>query len=177
MLREMLLGRISILASVLALACAAVAVPVSGAGSSSTTRMAGAETQIVKEINRVRAARGLKALTLAQGLRAAAVSHTREMLEANFFDHTSPDGTSFGDRIARSYPQRPNRPWSVGETLYRTTGVLTARDVVAGWLDSPGHREILLSAQWREIGIGVARSQSAGSTGIGSVATADFGVR
>ena len=176
MLREMLLGRLSLLASVVALASAAVAVPVSGAGSSSTTRLAGVETQIVKEINRVRATRGLRALTLSSGLRSAAVSHTRAMLSANFFDHTSMDGTSFGDRIARTYPQRPNRPWAVGETLYRTTGVLTAREVVSGWLDSAGHRDILLSAQWREIGIGVARSQT-GADAVGSIATADFGTR
>jgi uncharacterized protein YkwD len=97
------------------------------------------------------------------------------MVDGTFFDHSSPDGTSFGDRIARTYSPRPNRSWSVGETLYRTTGVLTARDVVAGWLDSPAHRDILLSAQWREIGIGVVRSQS--EAGLGSVATADFGVR
>src|SRR5262245_60262121 len=175
MLQEMLLGRISILASVLALACAAIAVPVSGAGSSSTTRLAGVETQVLREINRVRTARGLRALTLSSGLRTAAAGHTRAMLDGNFFDHTSLDGTSFGDRIARSYPARPNRPWVVGEALYRTTGVLTAREVVVGWLDSPAHRDILLGAQWREIGIGVARTQS--SAGLGSVATADFGSR
>jgi uncharacterized protein YkwD len=173
----MLLGRISILASVLALACAVVAVPVSGAGASSTARMTAVEGQIVKEINRVRAGRGLRSLTLSTGLRTAAVGHTRSMLESNFFDHASLDGTSFGDRIARTYPQRPNRAWAVGETLYRTTGLMTARDVVAGWIESPAHREILLSTQWREIGIGVARTQTDGADQFGSVATADFGTR
>ena len=102
------------------------------------------------------------------------------MLQAGFFDHTSPDGTTAADRIGRSYPMRPNRRWAVGETLFSTTGELTAREAVARWLESPGHRDIILSPQWREVGIGAARSPLAGGA-FGNqptaVATADFGAR
>ena len=124
-------------------------------------------------------AEGLRALTVSPALRNAALGHTASMLENGFFDHSSLDGTSASDRIERSYPMRPSKPWAVGETLFSTSGKLTARETVARWLASPAHNEILLSPQWREIGIGVARSPLAGGDFGGlptAAATADFGV-
>jgi uncharacterized protein YkwD len=74
----------------------------------------------------------------------------------------------------------PNRAWSVGETIFATSGTMTAAETVDAWLASPPHRAILLSAQWREVGIGVAKAAQAGGSFGGlpaSVATADFGAR
>ena len=45
--------------------------------------------------------------------------------------------------------------------------------VVAGWMASPGHRENLLSSQYREIGIGMA----VGGGRYGTFWTQDFGAR
>ena len=162
------------------LALALVAVPASGAGEANAQRLTAVESQLVREINRVRAAEGLRPLKVSPGLRSAAFGHSRTMLEAGVFDHSSPDGTSAPERIGRSYPARPSRPWAVGEVLFSTSGELTAREAVARWLASPGHRGILLSPQWREVGIGVARSPLAGGAFHNlpaSVATADFGAR
>jgi uncharacterized protein YkwD len=56
----------------------------------------------------------------------------------------------------------------------------TAQETIATWLASPAHRSILLSAKWREVGVGVVFSQAAGGTFGGSpvwLVTADFGKR
>ena len=176
-LEAMVVRRLSLLVGLAAIAL--VAIPASGAGSSTSQRLASVEPQIVREINRVRVDQGLRPLTVSPALRASAVGHTSAMLDGGFFDHTSLDGTSAGDRIGRLYPMRPNRRWSVGETLFATSGELTPRETVTRWLTSPAHRQILLAPQWRDIGIGVARSPLAGGA-FGnlpaSVATADFGV-
>jgi uncharacterized protein YkwD len=171
--------RLGMLVGVLVVAL--VAVPVSGAGgATSTSRLSGVEAQLVREINEARTAEGLRPLRVSPALQKAAVRHTRAMLQGGFFDHSSADGTSAPDRIARSYPMLPSRMWSVGETIFSTSRTMTASQTVDAWLESPPHRAVLLSAQWREIGIGVAKAELAGGD-FGnlpaSVATADFGVR
>jgi uncharacterized protein YkwD len=48
------------------------------------------------------------------------------------------------------------------------------------WLDSPPHREILLSPKWREVGLGAVKVENAPGFYLGrdvTVITADFGVR
>lgn len=143
-------------------------------------RLAALEAQVLRELNRVRAARGLRPLRPADPLRAAAASHSRAMLRTGFFDHDSPDGTSFADRLRRFYPDRGWERWSVGETLLAGSEGTGARAVVGAWLDSPPHREIILSASWREAGIGAfwaSPSPPVFGGGPAVVVTADFGAR
>ena len=48
------------------------------------------------------------------------------------------------------------------------------------WMNSPGHRDNLLSRRWREIGLGALHVESAGGEfggGPVTVVTADFGIR
>jgi uncharacterized protein YkwD len=161
-------------------AVALVAAPASGARGGTEQRLWNVESQILREINATRVDQGLRPLKTSPALRAAAVAHTRAMLHGGFFAHDSADGTSAPSRIARQYPMRANRSWSVGETLFTTSGVMSARQTVDAWLASPPHREILLAPQWREVGIGVARADQAGGDFGGmpaTVATADFGTR
>jgi uncharacterized protein YkwD len=135
---------------------------------------------VIDELNRVRAAHGLARLRSQAGLRAAASEHSQAMLTAGFFAHESPDGTPFHSRIRKHYPSRGWHRWSVGETLLSGGGTLDARSIVAAWLDSPSHRDIILSAGWRKVGIGaVGRLDAAAGVGKpGALAvTADFGLR
>ncbi|HXG75281.1 MAG TPA: CAP domain-containing protein [Gaiellaceae bacterium] len=143
-------------------------------------RRAGLELEVVRELNRVRTQRGLPALRLADGLRRAAVSHSRAMLQLGFFDHASPDGTSFADRIRRHYPDRGWAAWSVAETLFAAYPEVDAEAVVAAWLGSAPHRDIVLSPTWRELGVGVLEAPFAPRAFGGRptvVVTADFGSR
>lgn len=139
------------------------------------------EAAVVREMNRVRVAAGLRALRSAPSLRTAARSHSRSMLEYGYFSHDSVDGTAFSDRIRRYYSSRGWRTWSVGETLLASpTGGVDAEAIVAAWLDSPSHRDVILDSSWRDAGIGALYAAAAPNEYRGGetiVVTADFGLR
>ena len=139
------------------------------------------EAAVVLEINRVRVARGLPPLRSAPALRTAARGHSQAMLAHGFFSHHSADGTAFNVRIRRYYTDRGFTKWSVGEALMASPRrSLDASAIVAAWLESPSHRTIVLSAAWRDAGIGVLYDPSAPQTFGGTeaiVITADFGLR
>lgn len=168
---------------VLAAALAAAASPVWAAPSpelAGVERRVALEREVLHEVNRVRAARSLHPLRAAAGLHAAATAHSRSMLRVGFFDHTSPDGTTFDTRLRRHYSDRGWQVWSVGETLLATSEQLDARLIVAEWIKSRSHREIILSSTWRDVGIGAHYAASAPREFRGvptTVVTADFGVR
>jgi uncharacterized protein YkwD len=174
----MVLRRISTLALVLALTI--VAAPTSGARTTGPQRLAGVEQGVVREINRVRNAKGLRPLAVVPGLQTAAVNHSRSMLQGGFFEHESPGGRPFWERIKRTYPPRGSDQWLVGENLFAKSAELSPQETVAAWLESPPHREILLSSQFRDVGIAVMRAPLAGGA-FGNqatwVVTADFGTR
>jgi uncharacterized protein YkwD len=144
-------------------------------------RRAALEAAVVREMNRVRSARGLSALRAAPSLRSAARSHSQAMLAHGFFSHDSADGTAFSERIRRYYTNSGYARWSVGEALMSSQSrVVDAEAIVAAWLDSPPHRAIVLSPTWRDAGIGVLYAPSAPATFGGAhaiVVTADFGLR
>ena len=171
--------------AVLFLVLASIHAPITSASAREDTRVdrrAALEADVARELNRVRAYRGLKPLRTSPSLRTAARVHTRSMLDAGFFGHESPDGTSFSDRIRRYYSSRGWQTWSVGETLVATEGErsTSAAAVVSAWLDSPPHRQIILSPSFREIGVGAFHATAApgafGDTEAVAV-TADFGLR
>jgi uncharacterized protein YkwD len=168
---------------VLVVALSAASTPVSAApseGLPGVERRGTLEHELLRELNRVRTTRSLPLLQPAWGLRKAAVTHSREMLEAGFFDHLSSDGTSFDRRIRRHYSDQGWQSWSVGETLLATSEQLDARLMVAEWVQSRTHREIILSPAWRDVGIGAHYAFAAPREFGGApttVVTADFGVR
>jgi len=144
-------------------------------------RRAALEAAVVREMNRVRATKGLSQLRAAPSLRSAARSHSQAMLVYDFFSHDSADGTAFSERIRRYYSNSGYARWSVGEALMASPGrAVGAEAIVAAWLGSPPHRAIVLSPTWRDAGIGVLYAPSAPATFGGTeviVVTADFGLR
>jgi uncharacterized protein YkwD len=172
----------SLAALAVALASAlALAAPASPGGSAKLERRVALEGTVVREVNRVRVAHGLAPLRVSPGLRAAARDHSRSMLQQGFFGHDSADGTAFSDRIRRHYASSGWQMWSVGEALLASEGHdLDAHSIVAAWLDSPPHREIILSRTWRDTGIGALYASTAPNDYAGAetvVVTADFGLR
>jgi len=147
----------------------------------STARQTALETGLVREINDIRRAHGLKPLLSSAKLTAAAVQHTREMGADGYFEHESFDSTEFWKRIARWYPSKGFRSWSVGENLlYSSPDLETAASSVNDWMASPGHRANLLSRTWREIGVAAIHFDSAPGEYAGgpvTIVTADFGYR
>jgi uncharacterized protein YkwD len=129
----------------------------------------GFERNVIDGINAARAQQGLGPLRAGRGLSRAADAHSHDMLRADFFDHPSSDGTPF-DRRIRRYADAANM---VGETLaslaQRHGGSAT---VVQLWLESPGHRAIVLEPRFRRIGI--ARRWGMLGSAHNAVVTADF---
>jgi uncharacterized protein YkwD len=172
---------------VLALTCliAALTVPVGagaapGAASTPTERLGQLDQQVLAEVNRTRAARGLQRLVISSGLQRAAEAHSRQMLDRGFFAHDTPGGLTFGKRIRNYYPADGFATWSAGENLLYGGLGITAEAAVKAWLRSPEHRENMLSPTWREVGVASLRASVAGGTFGGRatlVVTMDFGAR
>jgi len=112
------------------------------------------ESSIACLINEQRAAYGDQPVRPNPVLRQAALGHSSEMVSEGYFGHTSPAGVTFVDRIVAAGYTRGAHSRQVGENLAWGTGPLsTPQSLVNSWMNSPPHRENLLRARFREIGI------------------------
>jgi uncharacterized protein YkwD len=138
------------------------------------------ELSLLREINRTRATHGLRALRWSRRLRAAANQHSASMAAKGYFSHESANGGAFWRRIAGFYGWRGYRQWSVGENLLWSSPDVSPGGALQMWMNSPPHRENLLSRTWREIGLSAIHANRAPGVYGGravTVVTADFGVR
>lgn len=114
-------------------------------------------TTIFNLVNGQRSGGGARPLTTRDELTRAALSHSKEMLKLNYFDHVSPTPgrTDFWDRIIREgYDPRAS-----AENLYRGFPMpisAQAQEVLTLWLNHPGHRRNMLSSKYHRAGIGMA---------------------
>jgi uncharacterized protein YkwD len=148
--------------------------------SRARSAMAALEEAVVGRMNAVRRTRGLRPLRLNSRLRAAAVFHSRDMGRRGYFEHDSISGTPFWRRIERFYPSRGFGSWTVGENLLWGSDTYGASFAVREWMDSPPHRQNILSRSWREVGIGAVYFAHAPGEYGGrpvTIVTADFGSR
>ena len=152
---------------------------VHSAGHSGET-LAALEDSVLRQLNRIRAAHGLKPLRRDPGLTAAARQHTFEMLSDGYFEHESAGGEPFWKRIQRYYSRTQYGRWSVGENLAWGGSLLPATKAVELWMASPPHRQNILASSWREIGISAVYSATSTGAYGGSevtIITTDFGAR
>lgn len=164
----------------LAIAVAAFAPGSARAATDGLAATAALETKIAARINAVRGWYGLRPMRLSRGLKAAARRHSRDMAVRGYFEHDSRNGAPFWKRIERSYPARGFARWEVGENIAWSAPRATAVGVVRQWMGSPAHRANLLSATWREFGLGAFRVPRAGGAYGGrrvTIVTLDLGVR
>ena len=156
------------LALALALAAAAT-LTAPPADASASPRLDRTERKIVKLINSYRARNGRARLRAGGRLNRVADRHSRAMLAHDFLSHSSRNGTAAATRVRRS-----SRARSVGENIaFIGAGQgRVARRVVTMWINSPGHRAVLLDPSYRRIGVGRRAGMLGGSRG--SAFTADF---
>jgi uncharacterized protein YkwD len=127
--------------------------------------------------NQIRSQNGLPLLKDNAKLRKAAIGHSSTMVSQGFFDHTSPDGDTFVDRIIGAGYTKKNEGWALGENLAWGTGDLsTAQGVMDAWMNSAGHKANILKKAYREVGVGI-RLGVPSDEGVGATITADFGVK
>jgi uncharacterized protein YkwD len=172
-------------AAALAFAVAAsllVAAPAGAVGGAGRTIQAAntLEGGVLTQINAVRAEHGLKPLRINVKLRSAADAHSLAMAKYGFFTHESRDGSVFWKRVQRFYGPKGFAFWSVGENLLWSSGELTPEAALQLWMNSPKHRDNLLTARWREVGLSAVTVPAAPGVFNGldvTIVTADFGVR
>jgi uncharacterized protein YkwD len=111
------------------------------------------ERETLRAVNDVRVRHGLPSLATQQTLTEIARAHSRDMALRDYFGHHSPEGANAADRV-----QRRGIDFSrLGENLHKSLGAEDAvRTAVDSWLASERHRETMLTAGFRETGVGVA---------------------
>jgi uncharacterized protein YkwD len=107
--------------------------------------------RMLELVNNERTGRGLQPLTLNPILNNMADDYAKEMVECGFFSHQSATGGGGpGERaVSAGYVFL-----AIGENL--AGGQTSPEQAMADWMKSTeGHRENILSPQWKEIGIAV----------------------
>ena len=116
------------------------------------TGPSGEETEVVNLVNLERQINNLHPLQWDSLLYAAALGHSQDMAQQNYFNHTSLDGRTPGTRISQA-----GYSWNTyGENI--AAGYSTPQAVMEGWMKSPGHRANILRSSFCDIGVGYAYS-------------------
>lgn len=153
---------------------------VAAAPEAKPTQLTTLEQSIRREINVVRAQYGLRPLAASPELTEAAEFYTRKMLRQGFFDHNSPSGVTFAQRIRSRYSPDGYARWAVGENLLSSPSKIDAKRAVELWMASPEHRDNMLSPTFRQMGIAAVHQKSAPGVFGGNealVITLDLGLR
>lgn len=88
------------------------------------------------------------ALSWNCNLATAALGHSTDMANGNFFSHTGSNGQSVGDRATQA-----GFTWSsVGENIAAGLSFSSVDAVVQGWIDSPGHCANLMRSSYTDLG-------------------------
>lgn len=111
---------------------------------------------ILLQTIKIREANGCGPLRASSKLYDAANAHSNDMYNRQFFAHVTPEGLGPRERVS---PNNRMPYKKLGENLWRTWNVhswdaaKTAQNVVQGWLDSPGHRRVLLDPDFETGGV------------------------
>jgi uncharacterized protein YkwD len=117
--------------------------------SANSRHQALSSQQIVDLVNRDRISHGLPELSVSPLLSEAAYSKARDMVEKNYFAHTSPSGLSpwhWFQALGYDYSY-------AGENL--AEGFSNAQELENSWMNSPKHRANILSPFYSQIGLAV----------------------
>lgn len=125
-------------------------------------------------LNQQRTSHGLGALTESSTLEKAAGKYAGDMVARGFFDHVSPGGGTFMDRI-KAAGWVASGSWTAGENIAWGSGALgTPASIVDGWMHSAGHRANILNGAFTQIGIGIADGAPQAGVDDGGTYVTDF---
>lgn len=105
--------------------------------------------ELINLTNSKRAENGLSTLTVNPVLSQAAQAKGADMIAKNYWAHTSPDGAT----PWVWFKNAGYRYLYAGENLARDFG--DSQSLVNAWMNSPTHRENIMSNRYKEIGIAV----------------------
>ena len=116
--------------------------------------------QVIEAVNMERAKMALAPLSAQIDLETSAQKHAEDMKARDFFSHENPDGIRSQGRIkATGYgvinAQECRCSYKVflGENLAK--GQATVEQVIDEWMNSPTHRDAMLSKDYDDVGVGL----------------------
>ncbi len=129
-------------------------------------------------LNQARREHGLRPLRSNPRLLRAAERHSRSMVTLGFFSHVDPLGLSSLERIRRTGYLRHARAWSCGENIgYGEGPTSSPRSMMQSWMNSAPHRANILTAAFREVGLGGVPGIPGRAAAGGGTYTTVFGFR
>jgi len=112
------------------------------------------ENEVARLVNAERAKAGLPALKINWQLSRVARYKSADMAERGYFSHYSPTyGTPF--HMMENFGLRFS---AAGENI--AYGQRTPAEVMRDWMNSPGHRNNIMSSSYTEIGVGLAKNKN-----------------
>jgi uncharacterized protein YkwD len=114
------------------------------------------EQVTVDAINRERESRGLAPLVVDSVLMELARGHAQDMIDRNYFSHTTPEGKTYKMRLKE---KGIVLNWT-GENFYATTSPESqVVQVTMEWLmGDPPHAKNVLNVNYRKVGVGVVKN-------------------
>jgi len=109
------------------------------------------ELEVIQLVNVQREKAGLQPLRKNDKLMTVARVKSQDMVDENYFSHTSPVYGTPGELL--NYHDVTYR--RSGENI--ATGQRTSEIVVNAWMDSPGHRANILNPDFKQIGVGAVQ--------------------
>ncbi len=130
--------------------------PTSGTSTATTISDSGtpstegalSQIDIVRFTNGERVTGGLPPLSFNNRLTAIAEAKAVDMIAKQYFAHVSPSGVDVAN-LAEIYGYSY---LNIGENL-ALGDFVSSREVVTGWMNSPGHRANIMNVNYREIGV------------------------
>jgi uncharacterized protein YkwD len=109
---------------------------------------ASAQRDAIVQLNQIRRDHGLAALRSSRSLHVSSTRYARHMVSSNYFGHGA--RIAVGSQFGRA-----------GETLELHPGWEPDPNLaIDGWMSSPSHRAVLLSSEFRWVGMGIARGRN-----------------
>lgn len=120
--------------------------------ASSTESWPEAEEETLRLVNQERARSGCDPVQVDERLAQAAREHSRHMAGQGKVTHVGSQGRSFTQRAKAAGYDRPS-----GEVT--AAGYDTAAETVRTWVESSGHRKVLLNCDSVDTGVGVVTAE------------------
>lgn len=122
--------------------------------SGQTSTISEEASEVIRLVNVERSKNGLAPLKANAELSKVATVKAQDMINKNYFSHTSPTYGSPFDMMKKfgiNYT-------AAGENI--AYGQKTSAEVMNGWMNSSGHRANILNSKFTEIGVGVAKDKN-----------------
>ena len=142
---------------------AAIAIPSTASATTYTVdaaTLAATEAAMVAALNQDRTERGLVPVRIDTRLMAIARARSNDMVAKSYFSHTQPDGRNVFDILTAQRITWYNAGEIIAWNNYSLdTTVATADNQ---WMNSPGHKAIVISTDYNYVGVGLAIAPDTG---------------